>query len=61
MHHKLINEDTPAERVTPVEHMAEACLRLAHSNPSMLSGLVTYAADMLEAHSLNPAPLLHPV
>ena len=61
MHHKLINEDTPAERVTPVEHMAEACLRLAHSNPSMLSGLVTYAADMLEAHSLTPAPLLHAV
>ena len=61
MHHKLINEDTPAERVTPVEHMAEACLRLAHNQPSMLSGLVTYAADMLETHALTPAPLLYPV
>ena len=61
MHHKLITEETPAERVTPVEHMAEACLRLAHSDPVMLSGLVTYAADMLTDHQLTPAELLHPV
>jgi len=44
-----------------VEHMAEACLRLAHNDPAMLSGLITYAADMLKDHSLTPAELLHPV
>ena len=32
MHHKLINESNEA-RVTPVEHMAEACLRLCHGDP----------------------------
>ena len=31
MHHKLINE-TNKERVTPIEHMAEACLRLCHGD-----------------------------
>ncbi|GIR64010.1 MAG: hypothetical protein CM15mP68_6760 [Pseudomonadota bacterium] len=31
MHHKLINEENE-DRVTPVEHMAEACLRLCYGD-----------------------------
>ena len=31
MHHKLINESNE-DRVTPVEHMAEACLRLCYGD-----------------------------
>ena len=31
MHHKLINESNE-DRVTPVEHMVEACLRLCYGD-----------------------------
>ena len=37
MHHKLINEENE-DRVTPVEHMAEACLRLCYGDPAELTG-----------------------
>lgn len=57
MHHHLINE-TNKDNVTPVEDMAEACLRLSHGDPSKLSGRITYAADMIKEFSLKPAALL---
>ena len=58
LHHKLVTDDTPEERITPVEHMAEACLRLSHGDAKEFTGKITYAVDMLKDYSLNPAELL---
>lgn len=57
MHHKLINE-TNKERVTPVEHMAEACLRLVHGDPKVLTGRIDYADAVMEEFSLEAADLV---
>lgn len=57
MHHKLINEDNK-DRVTPVEHMAEACLRLVHGDPRQLTGRIDYADQVMEEFSLAPADLI---
>ena len=45
------------DRVTPVEHVAEACLRLAVTEPSMISGRIVTTAEMLEEFELTPADL----
>lgn len=58
LHHKLVTDDTPEERITPVEHMAEACLRLCHGDAGEITGKITYAADMLKDYDLTPAELL---
>ena len=58
MHHNLITDDTPEERVTPVEHMSEACLRLVHGDHKEMTGKITYAADMLRDYDLTPADLI---
>ena len=58
MHHNLITEDTPEERVTPIEHMSEACLRLVYGNQKKLTGKITYADDMLRDYDLRPADLI---
>lgn len=58
LHHKLVTEDTPEERITPVEHMAEACLRLSYGDASEMTGKITYAADMLKDYNLEPAALI---
>lgn len=58
LHHKLVTEDTPEERITPVEHMSEACLRLVHGDPGEMTGKITYAADMLKEYHLSPATLI---
>jgi NAD(P)-dependent dehydrogenase (short-subunit alcohol dehydrogenase family) len=58
LHHKLVTDDTPEERITPVEHMAEACLRLSHGDSQEITGKITYAADMLKDYSLKPADLI---
>jgi len=58
VHHKLITEDTPEERITPVEHMAEACLRLVHGDSREITGMITYAVDMLKDYDLTPAELI---
>jgi citronellol/citronellal dehydrogenase len=58
VHHKLITDDTPEDRITPVEHMAEACLRLVHGDAQDLTGKITYASDMLKDYSLSPAELI---
>jgi NAD(P)-dependent dehydrogenase (short-subunit alcohol dehydrogenase family) len=57
VHHGLINESNK-DRVTPVEHMAEACLRLSYSPASELSGRITYADEMIAEFKLEPAELL---
>ncbi len=56
-HHKLVN-DANREMVTPVEHVAEACLRLSCNTPSMISGRVTYAADIMKECGLSAAQLI---
>lgn len=57
MHHKLINESNK-DRVTPVEHMAEACLRLVHGNPREMTGRIDYADELLAEFGLTAADLL---
>jgi citronellol/citronellal dehydrogenase len=57
MHHKLINEANK-DRVTPVEHMAEACLRLVHGDPKAITGRIDYADQVIEEFSLEPADLI---
>ena len=61
LHHNLINEDTPAGRVTPIEHMAEACLRLVQGDPKNLTGLITYADEVMQQFDLvaQTLPPLH--
>jgi citronellol/citronellal dehydrogenase len=58
LHHKLVTDATPVERITPVEHMAEACLRLSHGNATEMTGKITYAADMLKEYGLTPSDLI---
>jgi hypothetical protein len=58
LHHKLVTEDTPQERITPVEHKAEACLRLCYGDAREITGKITYAADMLKDYDLKPAELI---
>lgn len=57
LHHKLINESNQ-DNVTPVEHMAEACLRLVYGDPRQITGKITYADTMLKEYGLTPAELI---
>jgi citronellol/citronellal dehydrogenase len=57
MHHKLINESNK-ERVTPIEHMAEACLRLCHGDPRQFTGRIDYADALIKEFALNPVDLV---
>jgi citronellol/citronellal dehydrogenase len=57
MHHKLINESNK-ERVTPIEHMAEACLRLCHGDPKQFTGRIDYADALIKEFALNPVDLV---
>ena len=57
VHHKLINE-TNEDRVTPVEHMAEACLRLSHGDPEKITGRIDYADQVIEEFQLAPLDLI---
>lgn len=43
--------------VTPVEDVAEACLRLAVTEPSMISGRIVTTAEVLEEFDLTAAEL----
>ena len=56
VHHKLINESNE-DRVTPVEHMSEACLRLCYGNPQELTGRIDYADEVIEEFNLQPQDL----
>ncbi len=57
VHHKLINESNK-DRVTPVEHMAEACLRLCHGDAAKITGRIDYADQVMEEFKLQPADLV---
>lgn len=57
MHHRLINESNRM-RVTPIEHMAEACLRLVHGDPRVLTGRIDYADAVMQEFRLTAAELL---
>ena len=57
VHHKLINEANK-DRVTPVEHMAEACLRLCYGDPREITGRIDYADEVIKEFALEPADLI---
>lgn len=57
VYHNLITDNTPKEMITPVEHMAEACLRLVHGDANDITGKITYAVDVLKDYKLEPADL----
>lgn len=57
VHHQLIN-DTNKDTVTPIEHMAEACLRLVHGSSKEMTGMITYADEMIRDYNLEPAELI---
>lgn len=57
LHHNLINDQT-RHRVTPVEHMAEACLRLVHGDPRQLTGRIDYADAVMKEFNLTAATLI---
>ena len=57
VHHNLINEQS-RDRVTPVEHMAEACLRLVHGDPKQITGRIDYADQVIQEFGLEPAELI---
>lgn len=56
VHHQLLN-DSNRHLQTPIEHMAEACLRLVHGDPKKLTGRITYAADVMQEFALEAAEL----
>ena len=57
LHHNLIN-DSNRDIVTPVENMAEACLRLVHGDPREITGRIDYADRVIEEFDLEPADLI---
>jgi citronellol/citronellal dehydrogenase len=57
VHHKLINEQSKS-RVTPVEHMAEACLRLVHGDPRQITGRIDYADQVMKEFALQARELI---
>ena len=57
VHHNLINEQSK-HRVTPVEHMAEACLRLVHGDSKQLTGRIDYADAVMKEFNLQAADLI---
>ena len=56
VHHNLINEESES-RVTPVEHMAEACLRLVHGDARELTGRIDYADAVMQEFNLTAADI----
>ena len=57
MHHKLINESNE-DRVTPVEHMAEACLACVSGDAQKLTGRIDYADQVMEEFALTAQELI---
>ena len=57
VYHNLITAESQS-RVTPVEHMAEACLHLVTGEARGNTGAVTYAADLMSEFNLDAAELL---
>jgi citronellol/citronellal dehydrogenase len=59
VHHNLINESTK-DIETPMEHMTEACLRLCHGDPKVMTGRIDYADQVIKEFGLEPADLIYP-
>ena len=57
VHHKLINEASK-DRETPIEVMAEACLRLCHGTAQAVSGRIDYADEVVKEFGLKAADLI---
>lgn len=57
VYHNLVTEESKA-RVTPMEDMAEACLRLVHGDPKEITGKITYADEMIREFGLEPRDLI---
>ena len=57
VHHNLITEESK-DRVTPIEHMAEACLRLCHGNAKELTGRIDYADEVMKEFDLTARDLI---
>ncbi len=57
VYHNHITEESK-ERLTPIEHMAEACLHLVTGNPRDNTGAITYADDVMAQFGLQPRELL---
>ena len=57
VYHNLITAESRSQ-VTPVEHMAEACLHLVTGEASENTGAVTYAADVMSEFNLDASELL---
>ena len=55
--HNLITEESK-HRVTPVEDMAEACLRLVYGDAKEITGKITYANDTIKEYGLTAQPLI---
>lgn len=56
VHHKLINDANRAAQ-TPVEDVAEACLRLVHGDPQEITGRIAYADAIVKEFGLEPVDL----
>lgn len=57
VHHKLITDDN-LDRQTPIEVMAEACLRLCHGTAAEVSGRIDYADAVVREFGLVAADLI---
>jgi NAD(P)-dependent dehydrogenase (short-subunit alcohol dehydrogenase family) len=57
VYHNLINDAT-RHRVTPIEHMAESCLRLVHGDSREITGRIDYADEVMKEFALEPAKLI---
>ncbi len=56
LHHNLITPESKFP-ITPVEHMAEACLRLVYGDAQALTGRIDYADAVMEEFNLTAASL----
>ena len=57
VHHNLLN-DANKDRQTPIEVMAEACLRLCHGTADEVSGRIDYADQVVKEFALKAADLI---
>ncbi len=57
VHHNLITEESK-DRVTPIEHMAEACLRLCYGDAKTLTGRIDYADEVMVEFGLEAKELI---
>ncbi len=57
VHHNLLTDESKAWE-TPIEHMAEACLRLVNGDPRALTGRIDYADRIMQEFGLQAAELI---